>query len=134
VLIVDDNVDAAEMLAEALQEMGHDTRMAFDGPAGLDVVASFAPEIAFLDIGLPEMDGYELARRLRAQVAAPGLRLVALTGYGQDADRRRSVDAGFDEHIVKPIDIVEVASAIERLTQRLGEPAAKLRVDRLGGK
>jgi PAS domain S-box-containing protein len=116
VLIVDDNTDAAELLAEALAAMGHETRVAFDGPSGLDIAAGFEPDIAFLDIGLPAMDGYELARKLRLQMPTPSLRLVALTGYGQDSDRKRSADAGFDGHMVKPIDLHAVASAIKRLT------------------
>jgi PAS domain S-box-containing protein len=116
VLIVDDNTDAAEMLAEALAAMGHETRVAFDGPSGLDVAAGFAPDIAFLDIGLPAMDGYELARKMRHELAAPSLRLVALTGYGQDSDRQRSAEAGFDFHMVKPINLQAVASTIKRLT------------------
>ncbi|MDB4960130.1 MAG: Chemotaxis protein methyltransferase CheR [Myxococcales bacterium] len=116
VLIVDDNTDAAEMLAEALSELGHETRIAHDGPSGLGVVESFVPDIAFLDIGLPAMDGYELARRMRVQVARPELRLVALTGYGQDSDRKRSAEAGFDYHLVKPIDVRAVVSTIKRLT------------------
>ncbi|MBA3459557.1 MAG: response regulator [Deltaproteobacteria bacterium] len=116
VLIVDDNTDAAEMLAEALAAMGHETRVAFDGPSGLDAAAGFVPDIAFLDIGLPAMDGYELARKMRSELAAPSLRLVALTGYGQDSDRQRSAEAGFDSHMVKPIDISAVASTIKRLT------------------
>ncbi len=116
VLIVDDNSDAAEMLAEALSAMGHETRVAFDGPSGLDVAAGFEPDIAFLDIGLPAMDGYELARKMREELPTPGLRLVALTGYGQDSDRQRSADAGFDMHMVKPINLQAVASTIKRLT------------------
>ena len=116
ILIVDDNTDAAEMLAEALSAMGHETRVAFDGPSGLDAAAGFAPDIAFLDIGLPAMDGYELARKMRAELGVPSLRLVALTGYGQDSDRQRSAEAGFDSHMVKPIDIRAVASTIKRLT------------------
>jgi PAS domain S-box-containing protein len=116
ILIVDDNSDAAELLAEALAAMGHQTRVAYDGPSGLDAAAGFAPDIAFLDIGLPAMDGYELARRMREQLAFPDLRLVALTGYGQDADRKRSADAGFDVHMVKPINLAAVASTIKRLT------------------
>ncbi|HEX4493790.1 MAG TPA: ATP-binding protein [Acidimicrobiia bacterium] len=117
VLIVDDNTDAAEMLADALSVMGHETRVAFDGPSGLDAAAGFVPDIAFLDIGLPAMDGYELARKMRTELAFPQLRLVALTGYGQDSDRQRSVDAGFDGHMVKPINLAAVASTIERLTR-----------------
>jgi PAS domain S-box-containing protein len=116
ILIVDDNSDAAEMLAEALDAMGHTTQVAFDGPSGLDAAAGFEPDIAFLDIGLPAMDGYELARKMRTELAFPNLRLVALTGYGQDSDRRRSADAGFDYHMVKPISLQAVASTIKRLT------------------
>lgn len=116
VLIVDDNTDAAEMLADALAAMGHTTRVAFDGPSGLDVAAGFEPHIAFLDIGLPAMDGYELARKMRTDLAFPRLRLVALTGYGQESDRERSKEAGFDSHMVKPIDLMAVASTIKRLT------------------
>jgi PAS domain S-box-containing protein len=104
VLVVDDNRDAAELLAEALQMEGYQTRVAFDGPSALRVAAEFRPELAFLDIGLPVMDGYDLARRLRALEQGP-LVLVAVTGYGQPADRARSVEAGFDEHLVKPIGI-----------------------------
>ena len=116
ILIVDDNSDAAEMLADALAAMGHETRVAFDGPSGLDAAAGFAPDIAFLDIGLPAMDGYELARKMRTELAFPHLRLVALTGYGQESDRQRSAEAGFDSHMVKPISLVAVTSAIKRLT------------------
>jgi PAS domain S-box-containing protein len=116
VLIVDDNSDAAELLADALAAMGHETRVAFDGPSGLDAAAGFAPDIAFLDIGLPAMDGYELARRIRTELDFPQLRLVALTGYGQESDRRRSAEAGFDRHMVKPITLVAVASTIKLLT------------------
>jgi CheY-like chemotaxis protein len=104
VLVVDDNRDAAELLAEALEMEGYQTRVAFDGPSALRVAAEFRPELAFLDIGLPVMDGYDLARRLRALEQGP-LVLVAVTGYGQPSDRARSVEAGFDEHLVKPITI-----------------------------
>jgi CheY-like chemotaxis protein len=116
ILIVDDNTDAAHMLAEALAAMGHETRVAFDGPSGFDAAAGFEPDIAFLDIGLPAMDGYELARKMRTELSFPQLRLVALTGYGQDSDRERSAAAGFDSHMVKPISLVAVASTIKRLT------------------
>jgi PAS domain S-box-containing protein len=104
VLVVDDNRDAAELLAEALEMEGYQTRVAYDGPSALRMAAEFRPELAFLDIGLPVMDGYDLARGLRALELDP-LVLVAVTGYGQPADRARSVEAGFDEHLVKPIGI-----------------------------
>jgi PAS domain S-box-containing protein len=102
VLIVDDNVDAAETLHEFLALQGYETAVVHDGLAGLERAATFAPDVCVLDIGLPVMDGYELARRLRDQLGA-GPRLIAATGYGQDADRARARDAGFDHHLVKPI-------------------------------
>jgi len=104
VMVVDDNRDAAELLAEALEMEGYQTRVAFDGPSALRVAAEFRPDLAFLDIGLPVMDGYELARRMRTLAQGP-LLLVAVTGYGQASDRARSAAAGFDEHLVKPIGI-----------------------------
>ena len=113
VLVVDDNEDAAELLAYALETLGHQTRTAYDGPSALEVAAEFVPDIAVLDIGLPVMDGYELARRLRAAAAAP-LRLIALTGYGSPSDRERTAEAGFDAHMVKPIDLASLESTLAR--------------------
>jgi signal transduction histidine kinase/DNA-binding response OmpR family regulator len=103
VLVVDDNVDGAEMLAEALHGLGYRTAVAHDGPQALEVAAEFEPQIALLDIGLPVMDGYELGGRLREQRA--NLTLVAITGYGQDTDRDRARAAGFNDHLTKPVDI-----------------------------
>ena len=104
VLVVDDNVDGAESLASLLRLRGHQVHVANDGPEALRSATAFHPEIVVLDIGLPGMDGYEVARRLRdSQEAAPA-RLVALTGFGQDEDRRLSREAGFDYHLVKPVD------------------------------
>jgi CheY-like chemotaxis protein len=105
VLIVDDNEDAAMMLAESLSMKGYRVRVATDGPAALLAVADFQPAAALLDIGLPGMDGYELAAHLRADDRLPGLCIVAVTGYGQRADRERAVAAGFAAHLVKPVDI-----------------------------
>jgi PAS domain S-box-containing protein len=113
VLVVDDNVDAAQMLALWLELRGYETRTAHDGPSALEMLASFAPDVAVLDIGLPTMDGYELARRLRAEGRHPALKLVALTGFGQEADRQRARDAGFDVHVVKPVDLDRLAALIE---------------------
>jgi CheY-like chemotaxis protein len=101
VLVVDDNVDAATTLGDLVRAQGHDVRLAHDGPAALAAAVEQRPEIIFLDIGLPGMDGYEVARRLRAANASPA-KLVALTGYGQEADRRRAAEAGFTQHLVKP--------------------------------
>jgi signal transduction histidine kinase len=115
ILVVDDNRDAAELMAEALAASGHETRVAFDGPEALEVAAAFAPEVALLDIGLPVMDGYELARRLREHSGGDRLRLVAVTGYGQSKDRERSRAAGFDEHLVKPVDLDHLEKVIDRL-------------------
>ncbi len=112
VLVVDDNEDAADMLADALAAMGHEVRKAHDGPTALEVAAEQRPTVAVLDIGLPVMDGHELARRLRAMEGMAGVRLIAVTGYGQDADRRRTAEAGFDAHLVKPVDLDELATLV----------------------
>jgi PAS domain S-box-containing protein len=113
VLIVDDNEDGAEMLSIVLSQKGYDTRVAHDAPGALKIAEAFKPATAFIDIGLPVMDGYELAAKLRAMPSLAGMRLIALTGYGQEADRRRGREAGFDDHLVKPVDIgaVEAAAA-----------------------
>ena len=108
VLVVDDNTDAAEMLAALLSLHGHDVRTASNGPTALEMAREFHPQIAFLDIGLPGMSGYELARRMRSEPDLAALILVAVTGWGQDEDRRRSADAGFDRHVTKPVDSAEI--------------------------
>ena len=112
ILVVDDNQDSAEMLADALIGKGHETRVAHDAPAALRLAAEFSPDVAFLDLGLPVMDGYELAAHLRELPGLANLRLIALTGYGQESDRRRSSDAGFHGHLVKPVDIDAIEAAV----------------------
>jgi CheY-like chemotaxis protein len=112
VLLVDDNRDAAEMLAELLRAAGHEVAVAFDGPSALGVAVELQPEVALLDIGLPVMDGYDLARRLKDTLPA-ALRLVAITGYGQEHDHRRSQEAGFDAHLVKPVQAAQVLAAVD---------------------
>jgi len=105
ILIVDDNIDSGESLMMLLTEWGHEVRTATDAASALEVAHQFRPEVMFVDIGLPGMNGYDLARELRS---VPGLEravLVAVTGYGRDEDRRASLDAGFDDHWVKPIDL-----------------------------
>jgi PAS domain S-box-containing protein len=119
ILVVDDNEDSADMLAEALKARGHQTRIAHDAPAALRVAEAFMPDIAFLDIGLPVMDGYELAARLRELPGLAGVRLIALTGYGQESDRQRTRAAGFAHHLVKPVDF----EAIEAVVNGGREPA-----------
>jgi signal transduction histidine kinase/ActR/RegA family two-component response regulator len=105
VLIVDDNSDAAHALADGLRLFGYDVRTAYDGPKALALVERFKPEVALLDIGLPVMDGYELGVRLRELKGLERLRLVAITGYGQESDEARSRAAGFDAHLVKPVKL-----------------------------
>jgi two-component system CheB/CheR fusion protein len=104
VLVVDDNHDAADSLAMLLRLAEQDVRVAYDGSTSLAHAQEFQPELVFLDIGMPGMDGYEVARRLRQQPGLENAVLVAVTGWGQEEDRRRSLEAGFDGHIVKPAE------------------------------
>jgi len=116
ILVVDDNIDAAHLLADALEVVGYETRMAFDGPGALDVSRVFRPDAALLDLGLPLMDGYELARQITdAAVEHRRPILVAVTGYGQVSDREKSQAAGFDAHVVKPVDTAQLMNVLERL-------------------
>src|SRR5262245_27001376 len=112
VLIVDDNDDGAMLLAEALEDAGHRVKVARDAIAALELLRSYVPDVALLDIGLPEMDGYELARRIREDATLSGIRLVALTGFAQDGDRVRCHEAGFDLHLVKPIDLDQLEALV----------------------
>jgi len=114
VLIVDDNVDAAESLAVVLRIGGHELRTAHDGPAALQAAQAFRPEVILLDIGLPMMDGYEVARRLRATPGMGNAVLVALTGYGQEEDRRQAASAGFDVHLTKPASLAALQAVLSR--------------------
>jgi RimJ/RimL family protein N-acetyltransferase/CheY-like chemotaxis protein len=119
ILVVDDNIDAARLLAEALQIVGYHTRVAFDGPAALDVAAEFQPDAALIDLGLPVMDDYELCGHLIG--ASNGRRrpiLMAVTGYGQVTDREQSEAAGFDAHIVKPVDMPALINFIDHYWRR----------------
>jgi CheY-like chemotaxis protein len=111
ILIVDDNRDAAAMLSDMLGALGYITRTAHDGPSALALLDAFRPEIALLDLGLPVMDGYELARAMRASPAAAEARLYAISGYGQARDRARAKEAGFDAHFVKPVDLDAILRA-----------------------
>jgi CheY-like chemotaxis protein len=121
VLVVDDNVDAAESLAALLEHDGHDVHVAHDGEQALQAVQRLQPSVVLLDIGLPRLDGYEVARRIRLMPGGDAISLVATTGWGQQKDRERSHTAGFDHHLVKPVD----PDAIRRLIDQLVElPAA----------
>jgi CheY-like chemotaxis protein len=115
VLVVDDNEDAAGMIAEVLSDWGEVVRVAHDGPGALKVLESFTPDVALLDIGLPAMDGYELARRVRVLPALSDVRLVAVTGYGQARDREAAEQAGFHEHVVKPVSLAMLEGLMSRV-------------------
>jgi len=113
VLIVDDNRDSADTLAALLEAWGHDVRTLYDGPSVVTAVAEFQPKVVLLDIGLPKMNGYEVAAQLRKSATGRSLILVAFTGYGQDEDRRRVSEAGFDYHLVKPLEPVELQKILD---------------------
>jgi CheY-like chemotaxis protein/anti-sigma regulatory factor (Ser/Thr protein kinase) len=113
VLVVDDNEDALDLLAEVLRSAGHVVMTAKDGPTALGAAKEFHPDIAILDIGLPVMDGYELAGRMRVELGKDVPRLIALTGYGQDSDRARAREAGFAEHLTKPVDVGCLLGALD---------------------
>jgi CheY-like chemotaxis protein len=108
VLIVDDNRDSAMSLSVLLQMLGHDTYTAYDGLSALEAADQFRPDVMLLDIGLPKMDGLQVARLISARPWGRRVKLVAMTGWGQDSDRRRSREAGFDHHLVKPLDMQEL--------------------------
>ena len=118
ILVADDNADALESLATILKLAGHEVFSAPNGAVALEAAAQHLPEVALLDIGMPLMDGYEVARRVRAQPWGKGVALVALTGWGQDADRRRSLEAGFDAHLVKPLDLDKLGQLLAGLPLR----------------
>ena len=117
-LIVDDNEDAAAMLAGSLETFGHHLEVALDAPSALAVSAHFVPDVALLDLGLPVIDGYELAIRLREQPGWHDVRFAALTGYGQHHDHQRTTAAGFAAHLVKPVDVALINRTVRRLCAR----------------
>jgi len=120
VLVTDDNVDAAEALGVLLEILGAEVRVVHDGTSARTTFADYAPDLVLLDIGMPGMDGYEVARRIRAQEGEHHTKLVALTGWGQAEDSRRAKEAGFDQHIVKPADMDVVKALLASV-----EPAAR---------
>jgi CheY-like chemotaxis protein len=117
ILVVDDNLDSAESLGLLLETLGADVQVAHDGPSALELFSASHPSIVLLDIGMPDMDGYEVARTLRARYPATRSTLVALTGWGQEDDRRRARDAGFDHHLVKPAQM----EALQKLLVSIGQ-------------
>jgi CheY-like chemotaxis protein len=112
VLVVDDSPDAADTLAMMLQLVGQDARAAYDGPSALCLARDFRPALVFLDIGMPGMNGFDVAHRLPEEPGLGGTVLVAVTGWGQDEDRRRSAEAGFDHHLVKPVEPDDVQKVL----------------------
>ena len=117
ILIVDDNQDGADSLSMLLRFIGNDTRVVHDGVKALEAAEQFKPDAILLDIGLPGMSGYDVARRIREQPWGKRMALVAITGWGQEEDRKESRDAGFDAHMVKPVAPQELAHLLARLTQ-----------------
>ncbi|MEO8163988.1 MAG: PAS domain S-box protein [Betaproteobacteria bacterium] len=117
ILVVDDNEDAAESLAMLLRMEGHDVEVAYDGANAIDIARDHRPELIFLDIGLPGLDGYKVARRMRAMPELNGTVIAALTGWGQPEDRRRSAEAGFDHHLVKPPESSALAAILAKLRE-----------------
>ena len=118
VLVADDNVDAAQSLATLLEMSGHEVRLAYDGLSALEAAIAYQPEVVLLDIGLPGLDGYEVAQRIRQQAALKSIMLVALTGYGQESDRQRSQNAGFDHHLVKPADFDKIENLLATVQEK----------------
>ena len=116
VMVVDDNVELALGLARLLKLLGHDVKMAHDGPTALEAARSFQPEIVLLDIGLPGLDGYQVATMLRQEGPSRKARIIAITGYGHEDDRRRSREAGFDHHLVKPIEFRSLVTLLADTT------------------
>ena len=117
VFVVDDNADTAEAMARLLVRVGHDTTVAHDGLEALALARAVSPDAVIMDIGLPKMDGYEVAARMSRDLWRETAILIAVTGYGQEADRQRSRDAGFDHHLVKPADFGKVRQILASVTQ-----------------
>jgi CheY-like chemotaxis protein len=117
-LIVDDNRDSAESLGMMLQLFGHEVQLEYDGPAALRAANRFQPDAVFLDIGLPGMNGFDVCRQLRAGDQAEELVVIAQTGWGDPAQRARSQEAGFDHHLVKPVDVATLKSLLSDIAPR----------------
>jgi CheY-like chemotaxis protein len=122
VLLVEDNADAAEAMVLLLEEFGHDVRVVHDGHQALGAAEAFDPEVVVLDIGLPGLDGYELARRMRTMPRLAAATLIAVSGYGQEKDRQRSAAAGFDAHLVKPVDPRAFMAVLHAAASGKGSP------------
>jgi signal transduction histidine kinase len=134
VMVVDDSVDGAESMSILLEMLGHDVRVMYDGAAAITTAGEFKPEVVLLDIGLPGIDGYQVARALRAEPSTAGALLIALTGYGQESDRQRTRDAGFDHHLVKPalLDDIERVIATDGASGMPRNPGTPVQSDATG--
>jgi CheY-like chemotaxis protein len=119
VLVVDDNLDAAESLVALLEVLGHTTAVAHDGMQGLEAAREFVPDLVFLDIGLPGMSGYEVARAIRRTAALREVVLIALTGWGAQSDQQQSHEAGFDQHLTKPVSLEALEQALAAAARAL---------------
>ena len=121
ILIIDDNQSSATVLALLLQRFGHETKTAFDGEEALATARSFSPEVVLLDIGLPKLNGYEVCRWIRAQPCAHKVAIIAQTGWGQEESRRKTTEAGFDYHMVKPLDPSAILKILDDLMKEKSE-------------
>jgi CheY-like chemotaxis protein len=119
VLIVDDYQDNAEMLGELLEQAGYETRVAYSAASALQAAVEFSPHVAILDLGMPDIDGADLARQLRALPGSAAVALIAVTGYGRPADRERTLAAGFAVHLVKPVEGAAILAALEDVSSSL---------------
>jgi CheY-like chemotaxis protein len=117
VLIVDDNKDAADSMALLVETVGHKVRTAYDGHGALDAAFAFAPHVLLLDLGVPGLNGFEIARSIRRQPWGKTVALIAVTGWGQEQDRRRTAEAGFDAHLIKPVSKADLLSALRACAQ-----------------
>jgi len=120
ILVVDDNQDSALSMAMMLSIMGHDTRTAHDGESAVTTAESFLPEVVLLDIGLPKLNGYEVAQRIRQQPWGESMYLIAVTGWGQDEDRQRSAEVGLNVHMVKPVEPATLEKLLAELHSTSG--------------
>ena len=112
VVVIDDHPDNADLMALLIEACGHDARAAYSGDAGLSLARAQRPDVMFVDVGMPGMNGYDVAAAVRRDPALSGVRLVAVTGYGRDEDRARAIAAGFDLHLVKPVDEAELRAIL----------------------
>ncbi len=119
VLVVDDNVDLVDMLAMVVEGAGHHVRKAFDGRSAISAALEYRPNLILLGIGMPDMNGMEVAKQLRRHAEMAGARIVALTGWGQAEDRRRTTEAGIDDHLTKPADPRQIQRVLEDVAQRM---------------